>query len=73
MKRRYSIVGHRHGEQGEGVICECDSNPEPLAHIAAMKRIPLGIVGTRMKYVQKYSGARVVDHVSGTSQDIKHD
>jgi hypothetical protein len=68
--KRYSIVGRRYGERGEGVICECDSNPEPLAHIAAMKRIPLGIVGTRMKYVQKYSGVRVIDHVEGRSWNV---
>jgi hypothetical protein len=30
MRKRFSIVGTRHGERGEGVICECDSNPEPL-------------------------------------------
>ena len=37
--KRYSIVGTRHGEPSESVICECDANPEPLAHICAQKRI----------------------------------
>jgi hypothetical protein len=63
--RRYSIVGQRHGERGEGTICECDSNPMPLAHIAAMKRIPLGVVGKRMRYVDKFSQVYVLDRESG--------
>jgi hypothetical protein len=71
--KRYSIRGRRHGEPSESVICECDSNPEPLAHIAAMKRIPLGIVGKRMAYTNKYVGVRVIDHEQGTSWSVKYD
>jgi len=71
--KRYSIVGTRHGEPSESVICECDANPEPLAHICAQKRIFGGLVGTRKAFVNKYSNVRVVDHEQGTSWSIKYD
>jgi hypothetical protein len=68
--KRYSIVGRRYGERGEGTICECDSNPMPLAHIAAMKRLFIGFVGKRKAFVDKYAGVRVVDHVEGKSWSV---
>jgi hypothetical protein len=68
--KRYSIVGRRYGERGEGLICQCDSNPMPLAHIAAMKRIFIGLVGRRKAFVDKYAGVRVVDHVEGKSWNV---
>ena len=71
--KRYSIRGRRHGELGEGTICECDSNPKPLAHIAAQKRIFIGLVGTRKAFVNKYSNVRVVDHERGTEWSVKYD
>jgi hypothetical protein len=71
MKRRFSIVGRRFGERGEGTICECDSNPMPLAHISAQKRIFIGLVGKRRTFVNKYEGVRVVDHVDGKSWSVE--
>jgi hypothetical protein len=71
--KRFSIVGRRHGEQREGTICECDTNPMPLAHIAAQKRLFIGLVGTRKAFVQKYSGVHVIDHETGELRDIKYD
>jgi len=73
MTKRFSIVGTRYGERGEGVICECDSNPEPLAHIAAQKRLFIGLIGTRKAFVDKYSAVRVIDRATGRSRDIKYD
>jgi hypothetical protein len=70
--KRFSIVGTRHGERGEGTICECDTNPMPLAHIAARKRIFIGLVGTRRAFVDKYSGVRVIDHETGESRSIQY-
>jgi hypothetical protein len=71
--KRYSIRGRRHGELRESVICECGSNPEPLAHISAQKRIFIGLVGTRRSFVNKYSNVRVIDHEQGTSWSVKYD
>jgi len=71
--KRYSIRGRRYGERGEGIICECDSNPKPLAHISAQKRIFIGLVGTRKSFVNKYSNVRVIDHEQGTSWSVKYD
>jgi hypothetical protein len=68
--KRYSIVGHRYGERGETSICEVDTNPQPLAHIAAMKRIFLGLFGKRKLYVNKYENVRVIDHVEDRSWNI---
>lgn len=71
--KRYSIVGHRYGERGETSICKVDTNPQPLAHIAAMKRIFIGLAGKRKLYVNKYDRVRVIDHEQGTSWGIKYD
>jgi hypothetical protein len=68
--KRYSIVGRRYGERGEGTICECDTNPMPLAHIAAQKRLFIGLVGRRKAFVDKYAGVRVVDHVENKSWNV---
>jgi hypothetical protein len=68
--KRYSIVGHRYGERGEGTICECDSNPMPLAHIASMKRLFIGLVGKRKAFVNKYEGVRVIDHMENNSWSV---
>jgi hypothetical protein len=71
--KRYSILGHRFGERGETTICEVDTNPQPLAHIAAQKRVFIGLVGTRKSFVNKYDRVRVIDHEQGTSWGIKYD
>jgi len=73
MNRRYSIVGRRYGERGEGEIFQVDTNPVPLAHIAAQKRVFVGLVGKRRAFVNKYEGVRVIDRLEGTSQEIKYD
>jgi hypothetical protein len=59
--KRYSILGHRYGERGEGTIAECDSNPLAVARAAAMKRIFLGLIGKRRVFVNKFENVRVVD------------
>jgi hypothetical protein len=71
MSKRYSILGCRYGERSEHTICECDTNPMPLAQIASMKRIPIGIVGKRMAYINKYEGVRVIDHAENKSWPVK--
>jgi hypothetical protein len=68
--KRYSIVGRRYGERGEGPICECDSNPMPLAHISAQKRIFIGLVGKRKAFVNKYEGVRVIDRADGKAWSV---
>jgi len=68
--KRYSIVGRRYGERGETTICEVDTNPQPLAHGAAMKQIFLGRDGGRRVFVDKYAGIRVIDHVEDRSWNI---
>ena len=68
--KRYSILGRRYGERGEGTICECDTNAMPLAHIAPMKRVFVGLVGTRKAYVNKYEGVRVLDRLEGKSWNV---
>jgi hypothetical protein len=65
--KRYSIVGRRYGERGEGVICECDSNPKPLARAAMMQRVFLGLHGRKKLFVDKYSDVRVIDRTDGKS------
>jgi hypothetical protein len=65
--KRYLIVGRRYGERGEGEICACDSNPEPLVRAAATKRVFLGLHGRKKLFVDKYSYVRVIDHTDGKS------
>lgn len=69
--KRYSIVGRRYGESRESTICEVDSNPMPLAHIAAMKRAFIGLHGTKKLFVDKYSNVRVVDQLEGKSWRVE--
>ena len=71
--KRYSILGTRYGERGEGEIFQVDTNPMPLAHIAAQKRIFVGLVGKRKAFVNKYERVRVIDHEQGTSWSIQYD
>jgi hypothetical protein len=68
--KRYSIVGRRYGESRESTICECDSNPQPLAIINAQKRVFIGLHGTKRLFADKYSRVRVIDHVEGKSWNV---
>ena len=65
--KRYAIVGRRYGERGEGVICECDSNPQPLVRAAMMQCVFLGLHGRKKLFVNKYSDVRVIDRADGKS------
>lgn len=71
--KRYSIVGRRRGEHAESTICEVDGDPMPLAHIAAQKRVFVGLDGARRAFANKYDAVRVIDHEQGTSWSIKYD
>jgi hypothetical protein len=42
----------------------------PLAHIASMKRLFIGLVGKRKAFVNKYEGVRVIDHMENNSWSV---
>jgi hypothetical protein len=53
MKRRFSIMVREFGADHEVELCQCDTNPNPIAYALEQKR---------NLYGKEYSSVRIVDN-----------